>query len=141
MTRFDGKASLAVGIGLACAALAGTARAGGDEGKGTSLADEKAAVKTAVLRAEDTLQRLLGELESTLPPPAWSALKAAQERWEQFTASDCAWQRGMFEDGSAAGLVQGQCLEAHVGQRIEDLKLFLCEGYGMTGPCEASEKY
>jgi hypothetical protein len=32
-------------------------------------------------------------------------------------------------------------VEARTLERIHRLKFFLCEGAGMTGPCEASERY
>lgn len=94
-----------------------------------------------VREAEDKLKRLLDELHHTLTAAAWSELAAVQTRWETFRNRDCSWERQFFQDGSVAPLVYSQCLKTHTLQRIDRLKLFLCEGYGMTGPCEASEKY
>ena len=94
-----------------------------------------------VRETEDKLNRLLKELRNTLPADAWAELKAVQAVWKNFKNKDCSWERRLFKDGSVAPLVYGHCLETHNLERIEKLKLFLCEGYGMTGPCEASEKY
>lgn len=94
-----------------------------------------------VREAEDKLKRLLDELHHTLTAAAWSELAAVQTNWENFRNRDCSWERQFFQDGSVAPLVYSQCLKTHTLQRVDRLKLFLCEGYSMTGPCEASEKY
>lgn len=94
-----------------------------------------------VRETEDKLKRLLDELHHTLTAAAWSKLAAVQTNWETFRNRDCSWERQFFQGGSVAPLVYSQCLKTHTLQRIDRLKLFLCEGYGMTGPCEASEKY
>ncbi len=134
-------ASIAIGVAL----IALNAQAEGDPQKGsqeTGTAYQAPSDPSGeVLETEDKLKRLLDELHHTLTAAAASELAAVQTHWETFRNRDCSWERQFFQDGSVAPLVYSQCLKTHTLQRIERLKLFLCEGYGMTGPCEASEKY
>jgi len=94
-----------------------------------------------VQKAEEKLQHLLTELKMVLPTEAWSGLKSVQARWEEFKRKDCSWKRRLFQTGSIAPLVYNHCIETHLVARIEHFNLLLCEGYGMTGPCEASQRY
>lgn len=107
----------------------------------TVASNPRTDIEIRVHEAEDRLHRLLMELRGVLTEKAWSELKAVQGTWEEFKNRDCSWRRQFFEEGSVAPLVHSNCLEEHVVQRINSLKLFLCEGYGMTGPCEASDRY
>jgi uncharacterized protein YecT (DUF1311 family) len=131
-------------MGISFVFLAPPAHPAEDNGKKSkteNLYDEKVRTEHQARQTEDKLNRLLDELQKNLPAEKWSALKSIQAIWEEFRNKDCSWERGFFEDGSAAPLVYGNCLETHDLERIKRLKLFLCEGYGMTGPCEASERY
>jgi uncharacterized protein YecT (DUF1311 family) len=98
----------------------------------------------AAKRADDAQKRLaalLVELKSALQPRVRKGLEDVQARWAELRELDCNWERSMFEGGSVASQVYATCIATQTEQRIERLKLFLCEGAGMTGPCEASRKY
>ena len=95
-------------------------------------------------RAESqaSLDQLLAELGGKFGDSADGAeLAAVQEQWERFRDLDCAWEAMPYAGGSIQPLIGASCLEAHNRARIERLRIFLCDGGAMTGPCEASEKY
>ena len=89
----------------------------------------------------EKLQALLDELWTTLTPQARAELGRIQAQWEALRNRDCTWERGFFEGGSIAPMVYLNCVTTLTQARINHLKIFLCEGHGMTGPCEASRKY
>ncbi|CAM2157461.1 DUF1311 domain-containing protein [Pararobbsia alpina] len=91
-------------------------------------------------KAQHQLQTLIGELDKTLPPDSVSDFHSNQHEWSTLTQRECAWQREL-SGGSMAPLMYTSCLEARTRQRINWLKLFLCEGYGSTGECDASKRY
>jgi uncharacterized protein YecT (DUF1311 family) len=87
------------------------------------------------------LQALLGELEPALPAPSARELDGNQAQWDALARRECSWQRELSGGGSMSSLVYATCLDQRVKQRIDWLKLFLCEGYGSTGACAASNRY
>jgi uncharacterized protein YecT (DUF1311 family) len=87
------------------------------------------------------LAALLAELDGGLESHERQALAEVQARWAELRDLDCKWERSFFEKGSVAPLVYASCIATQTEQRIDRLRLFLCEGAGMTGPCEASRKY
>jgi uncharacterized protein YecT (DUF1311 family) len=91
--------------------------------------------------AKKRLAALVAELDGNIRPQARQALVRIQARWVELRDSDCEWERGFFEGGSVAPLVYASCIASQTELRIDRLKLFLCEGAGMTGPCDASRKY
>jgi uncharacterized protein YecT (DUF1311 family) len=91
--------------------------------------------------ADKRLRRLLGELDRVLQPEARQRLSGVQQDWLALRDHDCQWERSLFQGGSAAPLVYATCIATQTEQRIDRLKMFLCEGAGMTGPCEGSRKY
>jgi len=64
-----------------------------------------------------------------------------QKNWEALREKDCQWQSSFFEGGSIAPMRYAMCVDGYNARRISELKLFLCEGAGMIGPCEESKKY
>ena len=95
-------------------------------------------------RAESqaSLDQLLAELGEKFAGTAdGDELVAVQEQWERYRDLDCDWEARPYAGGSIAPLVHASCLEAHNRARVERLRIFLCDGGGMTGPCEASDKY
>ncbi len=64
-----------------------------------------------------------------------------QQDWEILKEKDCLWQKSFSGNGSIAPTLFYLCLFRHNSERIDELKIFLCEGAGLTGPCEASKKY
>ncbi|WP_175425573.1 lysozyme inhibitor LprI family protein [Trinickia violacea] len=84
---------------------------------------------------------LLRELYTTLPPDSARQLHDTQARWETLAHDECSWQRDLSGGGSMSSLVYATCLDRRLRERIDWLKLFLCEGYGSTGECQASKQY
>jgi len=101
--------------------------------------------RTRAARGADASKRrlasLLQELEPKLDSKARQELRVIQAQWERLRGKDCEWERGLFEGGSIAPTVYWSCVQARTQERIDRLKILLCEGAGMTGPCEASRKY
>ena len=95
----------------------------------------------AAQSADAKLESLLEELGSKLGQKEGAQLVSVQTRWAELRDLDCDWERSFFLGGSAAPLVYAKCLKARTDERIDRLKILLCEGAGMTGPCAASEKY
>ena len=91
--------------------------------------------------ANRTLQTLLRELKRSLAPLSFEELRKIEDDWARLRERDCRLETHLFSGGSVAPLVYARCVEARTRERINRLKLFLCEGAGMTGPCEASERY
>lgn len=95
----------------------------------------------AASEASDKLDALIAELNSTLEPAERSAFEEIQALWVDFRERQCRWQVSFFEGGSIQPMLYSHCLEARTAERIDSLKILLCEGRGMTGPCDASGKY
>ena len=87
------------------------------------------------------LQALLGELDKALPPASVNGFHANQRQWSALAKRECTWERNLSGGGSMAPMVYANCLEERTRQRIDWLKIFLCEGYGSTGECDASKRY
>lgn len=115
--------------------------AGTGAGPVRALTPASAAPAAAPLPPGAALDRLLGELRPLLPTELRPGFEQAQRRWQLYAETDCRWQRGLSDGGSAGALVYGQCMKNRAAQRVGDLKLLLCEGFGLTGPCEASARY
>jgi len=90
---------------------------------------------------EQKLDRLLSELNTSLPATATQQLTQNQAHWASLAREECGWQRDLSGGGSMAPLVYLTCMDQRVLNRIDWLKLFLCEGYGSTGECAASKRY
>lgn len=107
----------------------------------TTQAEMNICAEQAAQKSMQKLASLLQELRAKLAAQEWAELTTIQAKWGQFREDDCSWQRGFFKGSSAAPLMYWQCIHGHTVQRIDRLKPFLCEGWGMTGPCEESQKY
>lgn len=92
-------------------------------------------------RTANLLDELLAELENRIWEEAWTELQNTQEIWGQYRDQDCLWKSNFVFGGSIEPLRRGLCFAVHNKERLDSLKLLLCEGAGMTGPCEASEYY
>lgn len=90
---------------------------------------------------QQRLNQLLHELNTSLPSASARQLEQNQPRWETLARDECGWQRELSGGGSMAPLVYLTCLDQRVRERINWLKLFLCEGYGSTGECAESKRY
>ena len=87
------------------------------------------------------LESLLKELAAKLDAPDKERLEEVQSLWVKYRDAHCRWQAGFFEGGSVQPMMYSTCISALTWNRIEELKVNLCEGAGMTGPCEASKRY
>jgi len=92
-------------------------------------------------RAKNSLNDLLAALKVKLPSSRWEELQAVQSEWRRFADHHCRWDASFSEGGSVAPAVGSLCEHTLTRQRIDVLKVFLCEGQGMTGPCEASKRF
>jgi uncharacterized protein YecT (DUF1311 family) len=87
------------------------------------------------------LEGLLKELAAKLDAPDKERLEEVQSQWVKYRNAHCRWQAGFFEGGSVQPMMYSTCISALTRNRIEELKVNLYEGAGMTGPCEASKRY
>lgn len=93
---------------------------------------------------QQKLQNLVGDLRDKLAakePTQWARLEANQKNWLDFVEQDCEWEATFSDAGSIRPLVHARCLSGAIAQRIARLRIFLCEGEGLTGECAASRKY
>ena len=95
----------------------------------------------AAAESVEKLTQLLQELRPSLSAQEAAALDTIQQAWSNVREQNCAWQRDLFQGGSTGPLIYWNCVQSQTASRIDQLKILLCEGRGMTGPCEASEKY
>jgi uncharacterized protein YecT (DUF1311 family) len=91
--------------------------------------------------SERRLIRLLAEISSRVDSARLAQLHSVQEKWNAFRDSDCHWQADAFPGGSIQPAVFSQCVSALTEARIADMKLQLCDGFGVRGSCAESRKY
>ena len=91
--------------------------------------------------AQAALLKLQTELKAAVPAETWAPFQLAQRSWERYARADCNWKRALSDGGSVGASGYGRCMATKARVRINELKLLLCEGYGMTGACEASARY
>ena len=95
----------------------------------------------AAAAAYNKLEALLDELHSHMDMSQYQKLASIQENWEKIAEEHCHWEADFFAGGSAQPMWLAGCLEKQYRQRIDALLFNLCEGHGMTGDCEAAQKY
>lgn len=92
--------------------------------------------------SQQKLDQLLYELQVEFQnKDQGPSLAHIQQGWEALKEKDCLWQKSFYGNGSIAPMIFSLCQSKYNLERIEELKIFLCEGAGMTGPCAASKKY
>jgi uncharacterized protein YecT (DUF1311 family) len=91
--------------------------------------------------AYQSLQNLLNEIKQRFSEDNWNQLSVIQSNWETYRESDCRLYQELFEGGSIATMQYEICLYNHDVDRINQIKIYLCDGYGMTGPCDESNNY
>ena len=127
---------------LASSSIAAVPQAGIDCSRGgASQLEMNTCASLAAQAAAAKLAKLVNDLEAKLAPSGRDEFRKIQAQWQVYRDRDCSWERDMFSGGSVAPMVFGYCAEARTKERIGRLKLLLCEGAGMTGPCDASRKY
>jgi uncharacterized protein YecT (DUF1311 family) len=87
------------------------------------------------------LNQLVTEISSGVDSTRSVQLKSVQKKWETFRDTDCEWRADAFAGGSIQPAVYSQCVIALTKARIAELKLQLCEGFGVRGPCAESRRY
>ena len=92
-------------------------------------------------RDGELLDDLLKELGNEIEAAERDGLEEVQSNWVKYRDAHCHWQASFFEGGSIQPTIYSSCISAVTWNRIEELKLNLCEGRGMTGPCDASRRY
>ena len=110
----------------------------GDSADQTSMNQCFALEARQDLKLLDTLMKELGD---RLDPVQKEHLEEVQSQWVKYKDAHCEWQAAFFEGGSVQPTMYSTCGIALTLNRIEELKLDLCEGAGMTGPCEESKRY
>ncbi|HJQ22524.1 MAG TPA: lysozyme inhibitor LprI family protein [Blastocatellia bacterium] len=87
------------------------------------------------------LDQLLAQISSRTDSARRAELARVQDKWKVFRDADCQWQAAAFAGGSIQPAVYSQCIIGLTAARIADLKLQLCEGFGVRGPCAESRRY
>lgn len=134
-----GRAILAVAI--AFAGIVGPAVAADCSAEGRTQTEINLCAAAEADTARNSLNDLLVALKAKLSPPEWEALQSVQDDWSRFADNQCQWEASLSEGGSIAPASRAFCQRALTRQRIEVLKIFLCEGAGMTGSCESSRRF
>jgi len=92
-------------------------------------------------RLERLLQELRNNFKAGKDERQWKRLEGNQKDWEQWVRNDCQWESDFFEGGSIQPMVSSLCIANAAANRIDRLRIFLCEGAGMTGECDRSRAY
>jgi uncharacterized protein YecT (DUF1311 family) len=92
-------------------------------------------------RSVALLDSLIHDLHGHLQQAQYAQLLNVQRDWTQYRDGHCKWQAHFAEGGSIQPTEYAACIDVLTWNRIDDLKLNLCEGNGMTGACTASAKY
>jgi uncharacterized protein YecT (DUF1311 family) len=87
------------------------------------------------------LDSLIQDLHGHLKPAEYAQLLEVQRDWTGYRDAHCKWQAHFSEGGSIQPTEYATCIGRLTWNRIDELKLNLCEGNGMTGACAASAKY
>jgi len=92
-------------------------------------------------RSNERLRSLLADLRTRLDSSRFGQLSRVQAQWQAYRKAHCDWEGEGFAGGSVAPAVVSNCFAAVTEARIEELKIHLCEGEGMTGECAPSHRY
>jgi len=112
--------------------------------KRLSQADATACAAKDAEAERARLQRLLQDLRRKFTAKKqdrqWQRLESMQKDWEQFARNDCNWESG-FSDGGSMQIINSLCMANAAANRIERLRIFLCDNTGMAGECKESRAY
>ena len=92
-------------------------------------------------RSVALLDSLIQDLRGHLEQAEYAQLLNVQRDWTQYRDGHCKWQAHFAEGGSIQPTEYATCIDVLTWNRIDELKVNLCEGNGMTGACTASAKY
>lgn len=87
------------------------------------------------------LKDLVNELDSAPIAVEHKQFLQSEKAWETYSSDFCKWFDGFWLGGSIRGVMASTCLINQYDQRINNLRLFLCEDHGLSGECEASLRY
>jgi len=73
--------------------------------------------------ADQELNLVYNKMRKVLSPTEQSMLQTAQRLWVQFRDANCAAERELYGDGSAAPMVHAACLAADTRQRTAELNV------------------
>ncbi len=90
---------------------------------------------------KETLWMLIEELNGHMGAEQYATLLSIQSEWEEFAVKHCEWEANFFEGGSIRPKLLIYCLNNQYRQRINELRINLCQGNGMSGECEEALKY
>ncbi len=77
------------------------------------------------------VQQVLGSTDEL-----WLELEKRHKEWEQLREQQCFWEKAFFGVGSIAPMIYHNCIAFCNIWRIQTIKRFLCEGYGMNRYCD-----
>ena len=123
---------------LVCGARRVAAQAGSCEQAQTQAELNRCASESSH-RAGQRLADLLRDLPATLDSIRLPGLDSAQVDWERFRHSHCGWEASGYAGGSMQPMVLSACWAAVTERRIEELKVFLCNGQEPS--CPESRRY
>jgi uncharacterized protein YecT (DUF1311 family) len=91
------------------------------------------------------LQRLLQDLRrkfiASRQEGQWLRLETLEKEWEQFARNDCNWETGFSDGASMQPVINSLCMANATANRVERLRIFLCDKAGMAGECKESKAY
>lgn len=87
------------------------------------------------------LHSLILELNPHMKTSQYDLLLKAQESWEKATDDFCIWDSSYFDGGTAKGSINVGCLISEYRERINDLRIYLCNDEGYFEECAASLKF
>lgn len=93
------------------------------------------------LERKQTTTNLVKNLGLSISAGQYQQLLLAEKVWELYSSDYCDWFVGFWLTGSIRGEMASTCLINQYDQRINNLRLFLCEDHGLSGECEASLRY
>ena len=76
-----------------------------------------------------------------LPADVVSKLDDAQAAWQVFVEQQCTLEGKFWYGNSAAPMAAISCRATRAAERIEQLRLFLCDDQGRDGICPEASKY
>jgi uncharacterized protein YecT (DUF1311 family) len=91
------------------------------------------------------LQRLLQDLRrkfiASRQEGQWLRLETLEKEWEQFARNDCNWETGFSDGASMQPVINSLCMANATANRVERLRIFLCDKAGAAGECKEARAY
>ena len=87
------------------------------------------------------LNSLISDLQGYMDESQYASLVEIEVNWQKVAIEHCQWQADFFSTGSVRPMWLEGCLAQQYSQRVDSLRMNLCEGNGMTGECKESLSY